>query len=304
MMKKALSILVLIVLTFSLALSAGADSVDTEKSSSLTIVYKAGEKLYSGLEIKTYRVADVSQDGVYTLSGDFKNYPVSIYNVRSQAEWRNISSTLAAYAVADKLETVSPAVTDSEGRVKYENLRPGMYLTLSVRYSSENEIVTFENVLSVLPRPDDSGVNQYDVTAYPKHEKATPTKQPVEYKVVKQWKDAGESEERPSEVTVDILKDGVLQKTVELSSATNWSYTWEAPDDGSVWSSVERNIPKGYYVTSVENNKTFIITNIMDKNLPPPPTGDTFGAYPFVLTTAFFGVILVILAFWRKRREV
>ena len=164
--------------------------IDPARSSSLTLQYAHGGKYYGGLEIKTFRIAEVFPDGTYALTGEFAKYPVKIYEVTSQSEWRAIASTLAAYIHADGIEPTCTNVTDILGTVSFTDILPGMYLTLGVSETEDNVITVFETFLTVVPYPSDDGDHNYDVTAYPKCEEHE-FGGDIEYKVVKLWKDKG-----------------------------------------------------------------------------------------------------------------
>ncbi len=285
-------------------ITASATAAELEKPSSLTIIYNDGDVAFSGLTVKTYRIADVSEDGNYTLCGDFKNYPVSLYDVRSQAEWQSIASTLASYAIADNIMPTVMQATDESGTVKYEGLYPGMYLTLSVKNESAEQITVFENFLTAIPMPAGDGTYNYDVTVYPKNTKYTPTIEEISHKVIKQWKDGGCENKRPSEVRVDIYKDGELKETVTLSDQNNWMYEWTAADDGSKWSAVERDIPADYKVTVTEQGNTIVLTNIyFDGDIDSPQTGDTSNIELYIAIMCISGFMIILLSLWRKRSE-
>ena len=305
-MKKLLSficIFSLIIGIFALP-SYAAVPIDPEKPSSLTITYKYGEKLYEGLPVKIYRVASVAPDGTFELCGDFANYAVNIYGITSQAEWRVVTSTLASYISADAIAPTASMLTDASGNAAFTNLIPGMYLTLSVVVESPKEVVTFEDFLTVIPYPSDTGDHNYDVTAIPKCSVYTPTEKEIEYKIIKLWRDEGAGKLRPKTVEVDVYKDGVLDSTQLLSAENNWTYTWKAPDDGSVWHAVERKIAGDYTVTVERNGNNFVITNTLETEEPPaPPTGDTFVTWHLTLPMGMAGGVILLIAAWRKRRE-
>ncbi len=295
--------LALLLMVVTLPVDASAAVVEPDKASSLTFVYLAQEVPFEGLAVKTFRIAEVSADGKYALTGDFRDYPVSLYDVQSQAEWRNIASTLASYAIADGLAPTASGVTDGAGTVKFDNLLPGMYLTLSVRQDTPELVTVFENFLTALPMPDGSGAYNYDVTAYPKHETRVPSPADRTFKVIKHWKDGGDYALRPDTVLVDLYRDGQLQETVTLSSDNNWMHTWTAPDDGSLWTCVEREIPDGYTVTVVQEGNTFVLTNAHDGDIPTPPTGDSGSVYGYAVFMTLAGLVMILLAVWRKRAE-
>ena len=275
--------------------------IDPEKAASLTLQYRYEETSFSGLDCSIYRVAEVAADGTFTLTGAFANYPVNIYGIGSQTEWRNIASTLSAYAAADQIQPDYTAQTDENGKVQFGNILPGMYLTLSVTGETDTKIVVFESFLTVLPMPSENEEHLYDVTAYPKAVSHTPTPEEKEYKVVKQWKDAGYTDERPESITVDIIKDGAVHSTQILSADNDWCYRWTAPDDGSQWQAVERNVSGAYSVTTVTDGTTIIITNAHPGEPEPPPTGDIWVLWPFLLLMIFAGGAVLVLAVWRMR---
>lgn len=284
--------------------SCALSPIDPERESSLVLQYKYGENCFGGLEIKTYRVAEVFEDGTYALTGEFADYPVNIYGITTGEEWDAVASTLGGYAAADGIEADHMSVTDETGTVRFSEILPGMYLTLSVKSEKDAEVFRFETFLTVIPQPKDDGDHEYDVTAYPKCESYTTTPDMIEYKIVKQWKDSGYAEKRPEYIEVDILKDGVLESTKKLTAENNWAYSWTAPNDGAQWQAVERNVPKDYTVTVSQNGKTIVLTNVHNyPGMNAPQTGDTFVFWHYALIMCLAGGIIMIVAVWRKRTE-
>ena len=155
-----------------LPFTASAESVDTQRTASLTLQYRFDGEVFPDLEVSTYRVADISENGELSLAGAFAKYPINIQGIQNQSEWRRIATTFAAYIAADRIEATQSQKTDQEGFVCFENLRSGMYLTYSVRTEKENTVTVFETFLTVIPYPKE-GKYEYDVTAYPKCEQHT-----------------------------------------------------------------------------------------------------------------------------------
>ncbi len=295
----------LIVLLCLLNMPAAAlQSVDPQKESSLTLTYKHAGVVYSGIEVKIFRVADVKPDFTFDLWGDFEDYPVDIHGVQSQAEWRTIATTLESYAIADGLSPTAAVLTDENGVAKFEKLLPGMYLTMAVRQKTATSVTVFESFVTVIPYPEGEDQFRYDVTAIPKGQTMGLIPGDRMLRVMKQWKDRGYSDSRPESVRVDIYKDGVLFQTVELTEENNWEFNWKMPDDGSDWTVVERNISREYKVTIVENGWTMVVTNVHWADEIPPGTGDTVVYWPAVLAMSLCGCGLILLALWKKRREV
>lgn len=299
-----LTVVCVVLIAVLTALPSVAASVDTERTAKLTLQYRYDGRYFSGLEIRTYRIADVSSDGKYSLAGDFAEYPVELCDVESQAEWRNIAFTIAAYAVADGITPGFSGVTDNTGTVKYD-VSPGMYLTMSVKYTEEDGGTTvFETFLTAVPYPDGNGNYNYDVVAYPKCSKFIPGDADTQYRVVKQWKDSTDWQNRPESIAVDIYRDGAHYATEYLNPSNNWSFGWTAPDDGADWCAVERDVPDGYTVSIVEKGNTFVITNAYgygDENAPQ--TGNVFVMWPYVLVMIFAGGVLTSLSVFIRRNE-
>jgi len=301
-MKKTAAFMAFICISFCLlSFAAWAEPIDTQRSSSLTLQYRYGEEVFPDLTVQTYRVAQVLKNGEYSLTGIFSKYPINIEGIQSQSQWRRIATTFAAYIAADEISATQSQITDQEGFVCFENLQPGMYLTLSVRAEKGSTVTVFETFLTVIPYPEEDGNYLYDVTAYPKCEQFISEPAQQSYKVVKQWKDSSYTDLRPEGVTVDIFKDGVLQSSQVLTAENNWCYSWTAPDDGAKWQAVERYVAEYYTVSVEEFDTTIVITNVYDGNEEPPQTGDTTLPHAYLLIAGVLGITLVLVAAWRRR---
>lgn len=99
----------------------------------------------------------------------------------------------------------------------------------------------------------------------------------VTRRVQKIWDDSGHTENRPQEVVVQLLKDGVVSSTVTLSASNNWSYTWSGLDANSNWQIVERDVANGYTVLVEREGDLFRVTNTYQEDVPvtPPSTGES-----------------------------
>lgn len=290
----------LCVLGQSIGVSA-LSALDVERSCSLALHYTKDGVAFSGLEILIFRVAECHADGTFDLTGDFADYPVKIHGITTQKQWQDAAQTLAAYAAADYIDPTAMVITDASGTAKFEDLQTGLYLILDVEAETQEGTFWFGQSLVLLPRPDENGEYSYDLEARPKPSAVTPW---GEYTVVKLWKDAGQTEKRPTSVTVDILKDGILQESVVLSPENNWSYTWKTDGTADHWSVVESNVPEGYSVSITADGNVFHVTNALPVTPPPPTTGDYTSIWPYVLAMSISGCMLLILGIWQKRTKV
>ncbi len=230
---------------------------------SLTVTYSSAEEIFDGQDIKLWRIADVSAEWECTLAEKFKKYPVTVSVRASQTERKAMITTLSAYITADNIAPDRTLTTDENGTAEFTNLDTGMYLVGSLRIKNGNEVLEFESFTVVLPGVDEDGNILHDVSAKPKASRTEITGGEITYKVVKTWRDAGNSKKRPDSVVVEIYKDGVLQDegTVELNSSNDWSCSWTDEDDGSVWEVIEKDVPNGYKVDVQKTGTTFTVIN-------------------------------------------
>ena len=291
---KSLS-MALFCLLLLLPLTAYAVDVDTQRPCSLTLEYSFGEGVFAGVEVRAYRVARAESDGSYWLIPPYNGYPVDTYHVTSQAQWQEITETLEAYIAADGPEPTQTVTTDENGIAKFTGLETGLYLISGVVARNEAHIVNFSGFMVYLPTPVDTEAN-YDVIAKPKYSRYAPA--PVEYSVVKLWKDNGAAT-RPASVLVELWKDGVLQETVTLSEENDWHYAWLDPDGTGVWTVVERDVPANYTVTTACRDTVFEVINTYDPPTPPDPdlptTGDTAPVWLYIVAMCVSGTALAFM---------
>ena len=307
-MKKVISTMLIYVLSifflftrYPLIVNA---TINIDTSCSLTLEYQHGEKKFNDLDIKIIRVAEISEDGTYSMINDFSKYPINIDGISSQKEWNLIASTLSAYVYANKIPSTQIQKTNNSGVVSFNTLQTGLYLVLPVNFETSTEIYTFDAFLISLPNNSKSDTLVYDVIAKPKSKVYENKSNDIEYKVVKHWKDNGYVNQRPKDIQVDILKNGIIETTQTLSSKNNWSYSWKSPNDGSIWQVVERNVPNNYTVTSVNNGTTIIITNTYNyNNENPPNTGNTANLSLYITIMGIVGVFFIILGVNGKRKN-
>lgn len=303
MRKRLLSLLMLPVLLLSLLqlpAAAAVTPLETDRSCSLTVTFAKDGVGFSGLEAKIYRVAGASADGTFDLIAPFSSFPVNIHGITSQQEWKTVATTLRAYITANAIAPDRTAVSNETGAAAFSGLSTGLYLVMGVIAENDTGIYEFEDFMVYLPTPLEDGSFDYDLEARPKPAAFTPK---TRYQVTKLWKDSGYTSRRPDKVLVDIYKDGVLQETVELNAANNWTYTWNVPKDGSKWTAVERDVPKEYQVTITVNGAVITITNVIRTSDTPPKTGDTFPLWPYVAAMSLSGCLLILLGTWRRRKS-
>lgn len=270
---------------------------------SLTLCYTQDAIAFPDLEVEIYRVAELSADGEYKLAAPFSGYPIHIHGITSQQEWQDTAQTIKSYIAANQIGAYQSQRTDDTGTAVFTDLETGLYLVKGTIAHNANGTYAFSDFMIYLPTPVDSDYD-YDVEANPKCTHYTP---PASYTVVKLWNDSASSDRRPVSVHVDILKDGVVQESVILNGANNWSYSWNVPDGDGDWSVMEKDVPAGYQVSITSSGTAFVITNTLSPVVPDEPdtpdeptgeipeTGDTSPLYLYIIIMCISGFGLMIL---------
>lgn len=275
-----------------------------EPTGSITLEYSHNGTGFADLDIRIFRVGEYASDGNYRLVKPFDGFPVKINGITSQKEWKDAAVTLSAYAVANQVSPDAKASTDKAGKVTFQELKTGVYLVGGLSTSDDTHVYEFEDFFLILPTPKSDGTLDYNISAKPKYSSEEKPADPeyTSYQVVKLWKDAGNRNARPVSVTVAILKDGVVQETVKLNSANNWTYSWSARKDSGTWSVVEKDVPNTYKVAISSSGTVFQITNTDTTTPTPPPTGDTTSLWLYILLICLSGFGLLILGMSSMRR--
>ena len=274
---------------------------------SLTVSYRYESKCFSDVEVKLYKIADVSADFQYTLSSDFASSGLVLNGIRSQAEWNVIRNTLEAKILSDSIEPFGHTKTNEQGQVHFPILKPGLYMVAAVDVVEEDFTYFFEATLISVPSLSADGSWQYNVSAVPKPD-VLPNIDPdgeTEFKITKLWR-GDNANKRPKSIEVAIFRSTELYNIITLSKENNWSYSWLAKDDGSKWTVVERNVPTGYIATVEQRGESFALTNtfydVGDTPDSDIKTGDSANIMLYIVLMYVSGTMLIVLGMLIKRK--
>ena len=299
MKKRILPLILLVLFTFSMAISVYGAPLDPNGPASLTLRYQKDGKTFPNLKIGVFRVAEAFPDGTFAPVEPFSSWPVNIHGITSQAQWNLVAETLCAYIMAYQVQPDREATTDEQGTACFTDLKTGLYFVHEVVAENDSGTYLFNQFLVYVPTPQPDGTFLYDVEAIPKCNNFVPK---TEYTVNKLWQDGGNQENRPKEVTVDIYRDGTLQESVILSAENGWSYTWKVSGgDTGKWTVAERTVQPPYKVKIQQNGSTFSIINTWQNEPDPPKTGDTFAPMPWILAMCLSGMMLLVLSLYGRR---
>lgn len=240
---------------------------------SLTIEYRHGDAPVPNVKFSIYRVADISDDILFSPVDEFAEYNVSL-NRLDAAGWKTAAETLAGYVERDRLTAFDSGNTDAEGILRFpteeKKLDKGVYLVIGQRHITDGRFYSVEPVLVCIPNRNADWRWEGAVRIFPKY---TDEGEVTEIRVVKLWDDAGNEEKRPASIEVELLRDGEVVDTVILNKANNWRYEWKNLEKNHEWRVVEKKVPDGYTVSVIRDGIAFIIKNtIPDEPEPEQPT--------------------------------
>lgn len=253
-----------------------ADDLTAESELSLTLHNGAGAGNFS-----FYKVADFSESGRFDITGtmfadyvgeveNFSNY--TLENLDSEG-WTALAQTLAGCVEKDSLDASYCKDTDEQGNLVWteaEGLEKALYLIIGKPIDEENTYTMLPYLITVPNRDTDGNwITQVtvDLTKY-----IGTTEEFVSRKVMKIWKDTDNESKRPSEITVQLLKDGEVVEEVVLNEENNWEYEWTELDANSEWKVVEKEVPDSYVMSSTQDGKTFVIINTYKEKTPDTPS--------------------------------
>ena len=295
---------------YAVSTADAQEMIDPEKACRLSIAYVCDGTAFAQLPVKLYKIADVSEDFQYSLTSPFAASGIDPNGVRTSGEWNVIRSTLESHIIANSITEDYSAFTDENGRAAFAALSPGIYLAVPELGISGDMQCVFDSALIALPGLGTDGLWQYQLAVTAKGSLLPPITpdEELSYKIIKLWKgDSGLK--RPTQVEVEIFRNGESVDRVILSEETNWSYSWSAKDDGARWTVVERNVPAGYSATLEKVDTSFVLTNSYIPDSPPPTpgipkTGDTSNLFLYTTMLYLSGMALVLLGVVLKKKRL
>lgn len=253
--------LCLILCVFCLAPSASAitaiPQAKLDADCSLTLRYAL-----SGVKFSVYKVADVKSNVAFVPVGRFSAYPVKMDGLDSRG-WRTLAETLDGYVAHDSQARPVKTETTAGGIAVFDGLDAGLYLVTGENKAQNGLIYTPTAFLICLPNWQESSqggrwIN--DVTAAVKYE-TVPEDETISIRALKSWDDSGKRANRPSEVTVALMRGNTVYDTVTLSAKNNWYYDWSGLSAQYRWRVVEVSGSDGYWVTTSQEGITYVVTN-------------------------------------------
>lgn len=244
---------ILLCISACLPLSANCDD---EQIRQITLICRNENVTLQGMHWDLYRIGERSGDNV-VLTGDFAGYPIEMKDL-NEDNVEQKAKTLESYTVADKIKPIASDETNTDGELTFSGLSSGVYLAVGKNLSIGSTVYVPSSL--ILEAENDDISFSYD--AFPKFMYATLGSEVNSYTVKKVWiNDTNQSVPQPTEVTVDLYKNGDIFDTVTLSDKNKWTHSWTDLDSFNRWHVVERNIPVNYKVIIDYNSTQYLIKN-------------------------------------------
>lgn len=223
--------------------------------------------------VTLHRVGEILETSpwiTYGLTGSFASYPVDLQEL-DNAGWAVAAATLASYASADSLPPDYQGTSDENGVVSFSQLPAGLYLMQMANQTDEaGYSYSAAPVLLTLPGYQEN-TWQMETQAALKIIRVDPP-ETTQIEVQKIWEAQGM--ELPDSITVELLCQGELVATAELSEANYWKHTFTQLEVGKEYEVVERNVPDGFTVTISRTDNQVVITNTAQEVPPEPENPD------------------------------
>ena len=310
-LKNKLILFVICILSVFLPLCIKTNASE-EISASLTLNYEAGKT-----EFFLYQIASFSENGKFEVTAPFDDYVKKINGLDRLEEldgegWRTLANTLENCVLEKKIKPMDTKESDDKGSVSWINISKGLYLILGEQTKDEKYIYTPSPVLVTVPNRDADGAwDCHPVIVHNKLDKKEIGKK-TSLEVVKVWKDSGNKEKRPSDVKINLYKDGKIYDTVTLNAKNNWKYKWKGLSADHKWTVGEKDVPEFYRVEySKEGSKVYVINHYRtpdevlypdspkpEKDKTLPQTGQLWWPVPIL---AVLGMTAFLIG-WIKRK--
>ena len=251
MERKLISAFLIVWILLTMPITVFAQGWDSDCTGSISVTLKEqGDKTpIKGAEFTIYRVATVSLSSNnklnYAFTGDFEECGCTF-------EDSALSAKLDMFVENNSI-SCRKLVTDAYGKVVFANLPLGLYLVKQT--GSVADYAACTSFLVTIPNRSAGGY-VYDVNASPK----TDTEKLTNITIEKVW-NTDKSTPIADNVTVQLLRNGVVMKTATLSATNDWKITYPDMPESDAYSVLEINIPKGYTATYAQKEYTFVVTN-------------------------------------------
>ena len=299
--------------------------IKTDAKTYMIVRYQFQGKAIPGANFKIWRVADVDDFCKFTAIDPFIDceYTENL-NQNDQESWKAMAHNLKQWVAKQGIEPNVTGKTDSvNGDIVFSEanknmLLPGLYLLVGepptiigdYTYSSAPAMIYLPEI-NMKDNDWEYGTEADPVIIKPKGERGDDPDVDTKLKVIKTWEEYGYTDKRPESITVELLKNGKIERRAELSEKNDWRYTFEnlpVNEDGkwNEWTLDEVYFDDNYRSEITREGITYIVKNTYTGELPPgdptpvlPNTGLLWWPVPVL---AGLGVLFIVLGAGKRRK--
>ena len=249
-LKGIFAFLFLFVLEIS-SVNANTNIIDFSKHGSINISLIDSDNIgVANTEISIYKIADAGLENTNLIYENIEQ--LSSCNI----DLSTISDASITYELINCVEKnstfKSTEVTDTEGKVQFNDLDLGLYLVVQTQKTPGYS--TIAPFMVAIPQISENNWI-YNINSLPKSD----IYKVIDINVKKIWNNEGHR--NPDSVTVELIKYNEVIDQVILSADNDWNYTWKdiALSDG--YSVREVKVPSNYTVSYQNEGYNFIVTN-------------------------------------------
>lgn len=207
-------------------------SLASEKTYSINGIYDS-----SDIKFYLYRIGKVDKNQAFVVDDRFKNLEIS-YKDLLKTKTSSKANTIAAYISKNKIKADFTQKSDKDYKLRFSNLKSGIYLLLADEYQKANVIYSPSPLIFTLKDSDINFVGRGKVSKRDIDRK-------INIEVYKIWEDKDLSK-RPSFVNIVLLKDKKEYDKVVLSKKNNWRYVWKDLSSESSYEILEDKVDFSY----------------------------------------------------------
>ena len=138
--------------------------IDKDKKANLTITFvDSDNNILSNAEFKIYKIADISDVGVFSTVEKFKEYNWT-YDFQYEEEWSDLENQVGKTIIENNIEPDQKIYTDLNGIAKLDNLELGLYYVVSNELVIGAKTYYPQNFFVSLPNMYEQDIWNYDVT--------------------------------------------------------------------------------------------------------------------------------------------
>lgn len=264
-------VLTLTVMLWAVMPSFTASAASTEFS--LTVSFVGGDDKnpipVKGSEVKLYRALDYEGN----LTSDFAKHNITVGDLKTAEDVMKLTTTLENYS--SDIKPMKTATTAVNGKVTFNDLQKGIYLVVCTPVVQDKVKYTPKASLVRVPYYAGQGQLVKDAKISIKNESDPLPEDPIKLSVKKEWDD-NNSSKRPKNVTIELRKNGAVDRTITLSASNKWQHTWTNLDPNYTWTVTEKDV-SGYTVsetisTDKDGVTLYTITNTAEPEVPDDPS--------------------------------